>query len=896
MSLSFGVRRLLSQFPLEVIQSPPVSIIPQADSPGIVCEIACLWNSLLFCWETHRRPTIMKSFILTGLTACSIFSTALANACPNPVVLPDNAFKNRQLYATPYYAAKVAASVKNIADPDLARRAAMIGDVGTFMWIDQKAVIPTIDAMIKGVPCTHIIGLVIYDLPGRDCGGDASSGEYDTGELARYKAEYIDPLREIFLANPNTAIALAIEPDSLPNAITSLIHPRCAASVQEYKDGIAYALKQFDLPNVVQYIDAGNGNWLGWDPNVAPAAKVIADVWKAAGKPKSCKGIVTNVSNWNAWSMVPGEFENFHDAQYNKAQDEKRYIHILGEQLAANGMPNHAIVDTSRNGRVGLRTYGGNWCNVKGAGFGIRPTSETDDDLCDAFVWVKVGGESDGGSDPSLPGYDPTCANADAFIPSPQAGAWNQAQFEQLVENIIPDEYTTDGRCHANIFCGSWPGGSCCYNGQCGTMCDASAGCTSGCDAPPATPNTTTDDDDDDDYWAPETSEPCDYTKTFNNLDDLNAAADGIRPDCLAIYAMQTLITMLDTAYDNYTSVNDGYDEEFGYYVKYIQRLVPIVLDQSFMFDAANSKDWLNIAPPGPGMSYFDCHINTKGSKTFPCTELDSFSHTRDMSYGKTTLTLRDEDGYNRALGDAGLAPDWVVLGDHKVDKDFAAPGASRKFEYKFSGYPIENPDMFVPNPKDLVTKGLGSIPELRLSMQATYLEIVLGLYTGGSTMDAAEAYSTPVFMLMQAVDSMAQAKALAAKEEEIEEKEAERKKNFIILIISVVLLFVPVVGEEVALAAGLVNLARTIAIAGELGNTALAVYDTVQDPKSAIVNILGMLIGVGSIAKVERTGQGLGDVARLKRGMTADHIAGLGSVFKNNDDKLQTIVRVCRL
>ncbi|THX68053.1 glycoside hydrolase [Aureobasidium pullulans] len=358
-------------------------------------------------------------------------ATANPRACPNPVILPDNAFKTRQLYATPYYAAKVAASVKNIADPDLARRAAMIGDVGTFMWIDQKAVIPTIDAMIKGVPCTHIIGLVIYDLPGRDCGGDASGGEYETGELDRYKAEYIDPLREIFLANPNTAIALAIEPDSLPNAITSLIHPRCAASVQEYKDGIAYALKQFDLPNVVQYIDAGNGNWLGWDPNVAPAAKVIADVWKAAGKPKSCKGIVTNVSNWNAWSMVPGEFENFKDAQYNKAQDEKRYIHLLGEQLAANGMPNHAIVDTSRNGRVGLRTYGGNWCNVKGAGFGIRPTSETDDDLCDAFVWVKVGGESDGGSDPSLPGYDPTCANADAFIPSPQAGAWNQAQFEQ---------------------------------------------------------------------------------------------------------------------------------------------------------------------------------------------------------------------------------------------------------------------------------------------------------------------------------------------------------------------------------------------------------------------------------------------------------------------------------
>lgn len=83
----------------------------------------------------HHRPTIMKFFSLISLTACSIFPTVFAKACPNPVVLPDNAFKNRQLYATPYYAAKVAAAVKNIADPDLAKRAAMIGNVGTFMWM-----------------------------------------------------------------------------------------------------------------------------------------------------------------------------------------------------------------------------------------------------------------------------------------------------------------------------------------------------------------------------------------------------------------------------------------------------------------------------------------------------------------------------------------------------------------------------------------------------------------------------------------------------------------------------------------------------------------------------------------------------------------------------------------
>lgn len=101
--------------------------------------------------------------------------------------------------------------------------------------------------------------------------------------------------------------------------------------------------------------------------------------------------------------------------------------------------------------------------------------------------------------------------------------------------------------------------------------------------------------------------------------------------------------------------------------------------------------------------------------------------------------------------------------------------------------------------------------------------------------------------------------------------------------------------GKEVALAAGLATLGRTIAIAGELGNAALAIYDTVQDPKAAVINILGMLIGVGSIAKVARTGEGIGGVAKLRREMTAADVAGLGSVFKNSDDKLQNIIKVCR-
>jgi chitinase len=388
--------------------------------------------------------------------------------------------------------------------------------------------------------------------------------------------------------------------------------------------------------------------------------------------------------------------------------------------------------------------------------------------------------------------------------------------FFTVVENIIPDVYTTDGKCHSNIFCGSWAGGSCCYNGQCGSMCDASAGCTSGCDGPPASDPTTDDDNnndgDDDDNYGPEDYVGCDYSKTFANLDDLNAASDGMRLECLAAYAMETLITMLDAAYDNYTSVNDGYDKEFGFYVTYIQNLVPDVLAKSFMFDRASQTNRMAIPPLGPGMKCeyctiltvadmpgtdnihqpdFTCQVDEKNSKPFPCTDISPNSDiaARHMSKHTTAMTLNDENGYNIALGDAGISPDWVTLGSQEINKDYTVPGAGRAYKYVFSGFPIKNPDMSVPNPKDLVTKGLGNIPELRRSMQATYLEIVLGLYVGGSTMDAVEAYSTPVFMLMQAVDSMAQAKALGIKEEDIEEKEEERRKNFILLIVSVVLM-----------------------------------------------------------------------------------------------------------
>lgn len=68
----------------------------------------------------------------------------------------------------------------------------------------------------------------------------------------------------------------------------------------------------------------------------------------------------------------------------------------------------------------------GDWCNVKGTGFGVRPTTNTGDALTDAFVWVKPGGESDGTSDSSAARYDAHCGYSDALQPAPEAGTWFQ--------------------------------------------------------------------------------------------------------------------------------------------------------------------------------------------------------------------------------------------------------------------------------------------------------------------------------------------------------------------------------------------------------------------------------------------------------------------------------------
>lgn len=109
--------------------------------------------------------------------------------------------------------------------------------------------------------------------------------------------------------------------------------------------------------------------------NLQPGAQELANAYKSAGSPKQLRGFSTNVAGWNSWDQTPGEFSSSSDAQYNKCQNEKIYVDTFSGYLSTAGMPNHAIVDTGRNGVTGLRLEWGDWCNVAGVSLSVPYSS-----------------------------------------------------------------------------------------------------------------------------------------------------------------------------------------------------------------------------------------------------------------------------------------------------------------------------------------------------------------------------------------------------------------------------------------------------------------------------------------------------------------------------------------
>jgi len=307
-----------------------------------------------------------------------------------------NPFVGVDMWANSYYSSEVHSLAIPSMTGAMATKAAAVAKVPSFQWLDRNITLSTLlPGTLAEIRAANKAGgnyaaiIVVYDLPDRDCAAAASNGEFAiaNGGAANYKT-YIDEIRRQVQAYSDVRTIMVIEPDSLANMITNMGVAKCKGAATTYKELTVYALKQLNLPNVAMYLDGGHGGWLGWPANIGPAADMYAQIYKDAGRPAAVRGLATNVANYNAWSLSTAPSYTTPNPNF----DEKRYIEAFSPLLNAAGFPAHFIVDQGRSGKQPTgQIEQGHWCNVNGAGFGMRPSANTGHDLTDAFVWIKPG-------------------------------------------------------------------------------------------------------------------------------------------------------------------------------------------------------------------------------------------------------------------------------------------------------------------------------------------------------------------------------------------------------------------------------------------------------------------------------------------------------------------------
>ncbi len=153
--------------------------------------------------EGRAPQVVMKGslFVALSLGAVALASPKLQRraACTSNVTLGSgNAFASRKLHANIYYRAEVEAAAAAASDSSL--KAQILKSLmsvpssgcesrfhlwfsGSSYQIDRDTIdrLKLLDDALKQTACDEIFGLVVYDLPGRDCAAKASNGELPVG-------------------------------------------------------------------------------------------------------------------------------------------------------------------------------------------------------------------------------------------------------------------------------------------------------------------------------------------------------------------------------------------------------------------------------------------------------------------------------------------------------------------------------------------------------------------------------------------------------------------------------------------------------------------------------------------------------------------------------------------
>jgi endoglucanase len=192
--------------------------------------------------------------------------------------------------------------------------------------------------------------LVAYDIPNRDCGSYSAGGAGDAQKYGQWIKGFADGI------NGRKAVVI-LEPDAVAGS-DCLSSPARDTRLSMIRD----AVKTLKNAGAFVYIDAGNAHWI--------KADAMADRLRKAGIDLA-DGFSLNVSNF---------FSTNDNIAFGNSLS-----HLVGGK--------HYVIDTSRNG---LASTNGQWCNPAGQSLGAPPTTQTGRELVDAFLWVKLPGESDG--------------------------------------------------------------------------------------------------------------------------------------------------------------------------------------------------------------------------------------------------------------------------------------------------------------------------------------------------------------------------------------------------------------------------------------------------------------------------------------------------------------------
>lgn len=248
-------------------------------------------------------------------------------------------------------------------DPRHAVIASRIAEQPAAVWFAEYAP-ETVTARVAAVTSGgaaqgRVPVLVPYAIPGRDCGGHSQGG---APGLDAYDA-WIDR----FAAGLGSGeVIVVLEPDSVAQAECLSAGARADRFASLARAG--RVLKAAN-PRARVYFDAGHSGWN------APGRQAAWLRQAGAASPDSSDGIFSNVSN-------------FHTTADEIAYD-RRVLDALGGPAGLG-----AVIDTSRNGNGAPAD--GEWCDPAGRSLGRTPTLTTGEPRIDAYLWVKLPGESDG--------------------------------------------------------------------------------------------------------------------------------------------------------------------------------------------------------------------------------------------------------------------------------------------------------------------------------------------------------------------------------------------------------------------------------------------------------------------------------------------------------------------